>query len=347
MADKKEKKEFKAGLYSVVSGIIIAVILVALTIFAFTTRYTAFSPDKVAQSYTDGIVQTGDGYNAYKTTLVSKNPKIKYGDFIRRAYMVCYVNDGEDVKQADFVGTGNDKEQESIDKVYSAMYDYYVELMGTYGWDDYDSMFSKYFEKLVQVRHEVYGDDYMDTEFMFGALEANVQTYSESLTGTDRVFASDNKTVLVEETEGAYQKMFGEEQEVEAEALVEGKKKTVTETKKVYKLTTTVTETKEYSDKEVEEYVKAYKERITPVSEMGKAKVEQFGLKDDAADEMTSAFEGLNHADEITGVAEVTCEVKDQKDNVVATQTVFVVQIGNSWYVDNTSTQTTALYLAK
>ncbi|MCD7796454.1 MAG: hypothetical protein LUG95_02200 [Clostridiales bacterium] len=102
------KKEFKAGLYAVIVAVVVAVVLVVLTIFAFTTRYTAFNPEKVAQAYVDTIVQSGDGYNAYKNTLVSKNQK--YSNFITNAYMLPYINDGDDVEQADFVGTGSDEE---------------------------------------------------------------------------------------------------------------------------------------------------------------------------------------------------------------------------------------------
>ena len=68
MAETKEKKGFNAALYAVVAGIVVAVALVLITIFAFTTRYTGFSNEKVAQAYVDTIVQTGDGYNAYKNT---------------------------------------------------------------------------------------------------------------------------------------------------------------------------------------------------------------------------------------------------------------------------------------
>ena len=90
MADKTEtKKAFKPGLYAVIAGVVVAVVLVVITIFAFTSRYTAFSPEKVAQAYTDTIVQTGDGYNAYKNTLVSKNAK--FGNFIIDAYMKPYI----------------------------------------------------------------------------------------------------------------------------------------------------------------------------------------------------------------------------------------------------------------
>ncbi|MBR3149984.1 MAG: hypothetical protein IKF64_07430 [Eubacterium sp.] len=329
MADKKEKKGFRPGAYAVLAGIIMAVVLVVLTIFAYTTRYTAFSPEKVAQSYTDGIVQTGDGYNAYKTTLVSKNGGLKYGDFIRNAYMSAYVNDGDDVKQADFVGTGSDEEQKAIDTVYSTMYNYYVELLSTYGWDDYDSMFTHYFEKLVQVRHEVYGDDYMDTEFMFGALESNVQSYADFLTGTDEVLAADNKTVLSEATKGVYQEALGED----------------------YKITAEATECKELSADETKAYVEEYKARITPIAEGGENRAAMLGVTDtednDAKTAMVEAFAGLNHADEIQSVAEVTVSVKDESGAVDVTQTVYVVKIGKSWYVDNTNTPTNALYLAR
>ena len=327
MANKE--KGFNAGAYAVIVGIIMAVVLVALTIFAYTTRYTAFSPEKVAQSYTDGIVQTGDGYNSYKTTLVSKNGKMKYGDFIRRAYMSPYVNDGDDVKQADFVGTGSDAEQKAIDTVYSTMYDYYVELLNTYGWDDYDNMFNMYFAKLAEVRHNIYGDDYMDTEYMFGALESNVQTYADYLTGADEVLAADNKTVIKEATTGVYEEMFGKD----------------------YKITAEVAECKELSADETKAYVEAYKTRITPVAESGAAKADALGVTDTedntAKTDMTEAIAGLNHADEIESVAEVTVNVKDASGKVNVNQKVNVVKIGRSWYVDNTNIDTSSLYLAK
>ncbi len=320
----KENKGFRAGAYAVISGVIIGVILVALTIFAYTTRYTALSPEKVAQAYTDSIVQTGDGYNAYKTTLVSKNGKLKYGDFIRQAYMVAYVNDGEDVKQADFVGSGNEKEQAAIDKVYNTMYNYYLDLLATYGWDNYDDMFTHYFEKLVQVRHEVYGDDYMDTEFMFGALESNVQTYADSLTGAEEVLAADNKTVLHEATEGAYQKMLGED----------------------YKITCTVKECTEMNAEETKAYVEAYRGRIAPIAESGANRATTLGVEDaEEKEAMANAFAKLNHADEIQSVAKVDVEVKDESGTVNLVQSVYVVKIGKSWYVDNTNTDTHALYL--
>ena len=339
----KEKKGFNAGVYAVVASIVLAVVLVALTIFSVATKYTAFSPEKIAQAYVDGIVQTGDGYNAYKTTLVSKNQK--YGNFIIDAYMAPHVN--EEAEQAKFVGTGSKEEQEAIDKVYATMYDYYVELIKTDGWDNYDAVFSKYFAKLAEVRKAVYGDDFMNTEYMFGALEANVQTYANSLTGTKRVFASDNKTILTEENTGAYQVMFGEMQEVEVDALVDGKKQTVTEKQPVYKLTVEVTECKELSADEAKAYVEEYSAIIKPVAESGAAKADSFGLKDDKKSLMTDAFAKLDCTEDIDSVAEVSSVVKEQNGNIVAAQKLYVVKIGKSWYVDNTNIDTTGLYLSQ
>ncbi len=321
------KKEFKAGLYAVISGVIVAVVLVLLTIFAFTTRYTAFNPEKVAQTYVDTIVQSGDGYNAYKNTLVSKNQK--YGDFIINAYMLPYVNDGDDVKQSDFVGSGTEEETKAIDKVYETMYDYYIELIDTYGYDDYDSIFSKYFEKLSQVRKEVYGDDYMDTDYMFGAFESNVSTYGNSLTGTEETLAADEKTILQEASKGIYQEMYGDD----------------------YKLTAVVKECTALSDDEVKAYVNEYKERITPVAQSGKAKADKFSLADNDDNtpnsDMVSAFEKLDCSNDITAVDKCVVEVTLADGTKVASQELYVVQIGNSWYIDNTNADTSALYLAK
>lgn len=357
-----EKKKFRAGLYAVIVGVCMAVILSLLTIYAFVTRYTAYSPEKVAVSFVDTIVQTGDGYNAYKNTLVSQNKKIKYGDFIRRAYMVCFVNEkdanGKDIPQADFVGTGSEAEQKAIDEVYNTMYEYYVELLDTCGWDDYDSFFMNYFTKLREVRKSVYGDDYMDFEYMFGALEANVASYGEYLTGVERKIASDNKTILREETVGKYQEMFGEEKEVEAENVVDGKKQTVTEKQLKYKLTTQFISAASLEPDEVKAYAEGYRNRIKAIAESGEAKADEYGIKDikegkkenNAKSNMISAYEKLDCADDITDVRKVSLEIyagEGDATKLVATQEVYVVAIDGVWYVDNTNLDTSALYLAK
>lgn len=60
---------------------------------------------------------------------------------------------------------------------------------------------------------------------------------------------------------------------------------------------------------------------------------------------MKSAFENLNVADSIEAVDECTVEVTNQNGDVVANTKVYVVRIGNSWYVDNSNTDTAPLYI--
>ncbi|MBR6393177.1 MAG: hypothetical protein IKS12_07800 [Eubacterium sp.] len=327
------EKKFRAGLYAVISGILIAAVLTGLTLFAYTTRYTAFKPEKVAQFYVDTVIQTGDGYNAYKNTVLAQNKKLKYGDFIRRTDMVVFLNDGDDVKKADFVGTGSAEEQKAIDEVYNRMYEYYCTLVNEVGWDDYETFFMSYFTKLKEVRHEVYGDDYLDYEYMFGALEANVATYGESLTGAEEMLAADGKTVLREAFEGKYQKTFGKD----------------------YKFITEVKSCEELGADEVKTYVEGFKERIKPTATCGEAKADIFKLVDETEgkkkktpkSDMIDAYSKLDCSDSISGVAKVECEVHLEDGKLVAIQELYVVKIGKSWYVDNTNLDTTGLYLAE
>lgn len=326
MAETKEKKGFNAALYAVIAGVVVAVALVLITIFAFTTRYTGFSADKVAQAYVDTIVQTGDGYNAYKNTLVSKNQK--FGNFVSNAYMLPYIN--EDAEKASFVGTGTDEEIAKTDEVYDTMYDYYVELLQKYGLDDIDAVFNDYFAKLSEVRKEVFGDEYMDTDFMFSVFESNVSNYGKSLTGTEEELGADDKTVIQKATTGKYQEMFGKD----------------------YKFTATVKNSTQLNDSEKDAYVKEYKERIAPVAASGEAKADKFGLKDTdkkhtQKSDMVSAFEKLDCSDDISAVTKCDVDVTLADGTVVATQQVYVVKIGNTWYVDNTNVDTSGLYLAK
>ena len=323
------KKEFKTGTYAIIVGIVLAVVLAALTVFAFTTRYTGFSGEKVAQQYVDTIIQTGDGYNAYKNTIVAQNPKNKYGDFIRKGYMTPYVNDkdenGEPIKQADFVGTGTEEEQEKIDEVYNTMFAYYQTLLDQYGWDDYDAVYTHYFEMLVEVRKEVYGDEYMDMEYMFGALEANVAAYGESLTGVEEQIAQDGKTVLREAAKGQYQEKFGDD----------------------YRLTTKVTEFTEYSDNDTQLYLETFRNRLTPFIEEATARAEAYEMDEEATKNMVDVFEKLDCSDKIEKAAKATVEVTLDDGTIVAVQDVYVVKIGNCWFVDNTNNSTANLYLFK
>ena len=281
------KKEFKAGLYGVAAAVLVAVVLVGLTVFAFTSRYNAFSPEKVAQSYADTIVQTGDGYNALKVSLVSKEQK--FGNFVTNAYMTPYINDGKDVKQNEIIIV----------------------------------VISIFFAKLKEVRAAVLQDDYMDTDFMFSVFESNVQTYADKLTGTKEKLAADKKTVIQKASTGIYQELYGKD----------------------YKLTTAVTDTKELPADEVEAYATGYKNRVVPIAQNNEALANT--LDDEKSSAMKEAFDNLNVADSIEAVDECTVEVTNQNGDVVANTKVYVVKIGNSWYVDNSNTDTASLYLVK
>ncbi len=317
--DIQEKKSgFKPGVYAGFAILFVAAFLVIATVFAVKTHYTGFDSEKTAKTYVDTIVQNADGYNAYKQTLVSKNQK--YGNFVINAYMKPYVNDGEDVEQREFADT--EEEASVMDPLYDTMYEYYKELVKTYGWDDYDSIFSNYFAKLAEQRKALYGDDYMDTEFMFGVFEANVAAYGKEVAGADEKYGDDGKTVVQEAIMGTYQTMYGED----------------------YTFTATVTATEDIDD--VEGYKAEYKARVAEIAGSGEAKADACGLDEEGKDAMVEAFANLDCGDDISAVQKCTVEVTLADGTVLTSVEVYVVQIGKSWYVDNTNVDTSSLYFA-
>lgn len=216
-----KEKTFNLKIYGAIAFFAVAAALALMVVFTFKSKYTAFHPEEVAKNYADTIVQTGDGYNAYKNALVSKSSK--YGDFIRKYYMYPVIYRETNYKPGDetdelkgfndesYMSDKSKNDDGSLQgKVISQMYDYYVELAGE-GWDNYDEIFTKYFEELVRVRKEVFGDDYMTDEIMFTALESNVKTFGETLTGTEDEFDKNTKKQISFKSIGAYQKAYGED----------------------------------------------------------------------------------------------------------------------------------------
>lgn len=217
----KKEKVFPVKLYALVAFLLVAALLAAIVTVTFQTKYTGYHPDEVARVYADTVVQTGNGYNAYKNALPSVNSK--YGDFIREQYMypVIFRESGykpgdktDDLKgfnDKSYMGEKSKTDDGSLQgQVIDAMYPYFTELIAN-GWDDYDSIFTKYFAKLTEVRKEVFGDDYMTDEIMFTALEGNVETYGKSLTGTKDVFDENSGEQLEFKSVGAYQTAYGED----------------------------------------------------------------------------------------------------------------------------------------
>ena len=301
------KKGFNLKIYTAVTFFVIAGLLATITVATYKSRYNGFSPEKTTIAFVQSIVETGDGYNAYKNTIVSKN--YKYGDFIREYYMypVIYAEcDYEIGGETDNLKGFNDESymgEKTLNddgslsgQVIDTMYDYYADLMKKYkGWDNYDGIFTDYFKELCKVREEVFGDKYMTDEIMFTALESNVRTYGESLTGTEDEFDTNTGIQTSFKTTGAYQKAFGED----------------------YKFTYEVIKTEDVED------ISFYNDKGSLI-----------------ADDLDAYKIGIN---DITEAKAVTIDVKVNGETI-ATQNVNVVKIKSTWYVDNTTIDTSALY---
>ncbi len=303
MANKE--KTFNYKVYAVAVFAVILALLVLITTFTFKAKYIGFHPEEVARNYVDTIVQSGDGYNAYKNALPSVN--YKYGDYIRVYYMypVIYRDaegytvggdlDGlKGYNDDEFKGEKTLNDDGSLNgKLIDEMYPIYVELLSD-GWDNYDKIYTEYFKALVEKREAIFGDKYMSDEVMFTALEANVASYGDSLTGTEEIYDENSGVQLSEKSIGKYQTVYGED----------------------YKFTTRIVGEKEVALDEV------------------KANIDQDMLKtygitlDDITDARSYTVSSTTEDDETRAVAE----------------DVVVVKIKDFWYVDNTSIDTSYLY---
>ncbi|MBO5433661.1 MAG: hypothetical protein J6A43_06350 [Clostridia bacterium] len=301
----KDKKSLNTKLYAITVFFLVGALLATITVSTYKSRYTGFSPEKTAVAFVQSIVDTGDGYNSYKNTIMSKN--YKYGDYIREYYMYpviyreCDYTPGDD--RASLKGfndesymsdkTKNDNGVLS-GKVIDTMYSYYEEFIADlHGWDNYDEFFTRYFDELCKVRKTTFGDDYMTDEIMFTALEANVLTYGKSLTGTEDVFDSNTGLQTSVKSIGAYEKAFGENCKITYEAI----------------------DTKDIED------LDSYK------TSMNSSALETYKIS----------------VDDIKAAKEITVEVNVNGESV-AKQKVSVVLIKSTWYVDNTSLDTKLLY---
>lgn len=301
------KKGFNLKIYAAITFFVIAGLLATITVTTYTNRYNGFSPEKTAVAFVQSIVETGDGYNAYKNTLVSKN--YKYGDFIREYYIYpaiyaeCDYKPGDDRDSLKGFNDDSYKGEKTLNddgtlsgQVIATMYDYYVTLIEKYkGWDNYDAVFTDYMKELSKVREEVFGDKYMTDEIFFTALESNVRTYGESLTGTEDEFDANTGIQTSIKQIGAYEKAFGEDYKFTYEV----------------KDTVILSTTNAPWDK-INEHADMLETYKTDISEMN-------------------------------DLYSVIIEVK-ANGKTIATQEVRVVKINSTWYVDNTTVDTTALY---
>lgn len=301
----KVKKELNTKLYAVIVFFVVAALLAGITTVTFRTKYNGFNPEKVAVAYVESIVNRGDGYNAYKNSIISKN--YKYGDYIREYYMypVIYAESG--YKPGDDISALKGYNDESFmsdktknddgtlsGKLINKMYPYLVKILEYHkGWDDYDQIFTKYFKKLAEEREKIYGDKYMTDEIMFTALEANVATYGEEMTGTDEVIDENTGVRTSEKKIGLYEEKFGED----------------------YKITYEVAKTNEYGN--LDGYKKSLDAEILKTYKIS--------------------------LDDITDAVAVTVDIKINGEKIESVS-VNVVKIGSTWYVETMNTRTENLY---
>jgi hypothetical protein len=298
-----KEKSFNKKLYAIIVFFAVLAALIVMVAFTFKSKYIAFYPENVAKAYVETIVQTGDGYNAYKYSLVSKN--MKYGDFIRENYMypVIYRDAQGYTKGGDLDGLKGYNDESYMGEitknddgskqgvVIDTMYEYYEMLMAE-GWDDYDNVFTLYFEKLVEVRKSVFNDDYMTDEIMFTVLEANVRTYGQELAGAEEKRDENTGDILQKEIRGKYKNSYGDNYVMEIKMNHE-------------------------RDVSLEDYKK-----------------------------MSNAEALKTYGVSVDDISQVKCYeylvIINEKQS--AKVSVYVVKVGDSWYVDNTLTDTGDLY---
>ncbi len=301
----KVKNEFNTKIYAVVAFLLVLAFLVGVCSITFKNKYNGFDPEKIAIAYTETIVNRGDGYNAYKNTLVSKN--YKYGDYIREYYMypLIYAEsnyqagmDTDSLKglnSENYMGEKTKNDNGALaGEVIDRMYPFYVQLITELkGWDSYNTFFTRYFAKLLEVREEVFGDKYMTDEIMFTVLEANVSSYGDELVGTEDVIDENSNVQLSEKTLGTYETKYGEN----------------------CVFTYSVTGTKDIALDEYKEH----------------------------ADEATFKTYKIE-LDDIKEVKAITLEITAEDQVVIPEQKILVVKADGQWYVDNTNTDTAKLY---
>lgn len=207
MAKKKKLSEIKIIL---VSLFLVLVIVASIFVISQKSKSQSLTPEEVALTFTETITNRGDGYTAYKYTLIGKN--YKYEDYVRENFMYpiiygeSHYQSGMDthnlkgLNDKSYMGEKTKNDDGTLtQKLSDRMFPYYMQLMTELnGWDKYNTFYIKYFAKLLNVREDIYGDKYMTEEIMFTVLESNVKTYGDKLAGTE------------DATFGLYEKKYGE-----------------------------------------------------------------------------------------------------------------------------------------
>jgi len=302
----KESKKFNYGLYAVATFVAVTAVLVIITAFTFKAKYMAFYPDRVAVNYTDSIMQNGDGYNAYKYTLASKSAK--YGDFIRQQYMypLIYPN----YTPGDEVTDEMKKNGLSADERKS---DVTLKDDGTLSGKLADTMYPVYAGLMQNGGWDDYDTVYKT--YFAKLIEARKEIFGDEYMSDEVMFTALEANVKVYGNS-----LTGTEQELapDEKTVIQEKTTGLYQTKfgEDYKITSTVANSKAVED------LDAYKAALDA------AKLETYGI---TADDISAAEQ-----------VEVQCALED--GTVIVNQTVYTVKIGSTWYVDNLTTNTSAVY---
>ncbi len=302
---EKKEKGFNLKLYATAAFFAVLAALVLITVFTFKAKYTAYHPEEVARNYVDTIAQTGDGYNAYKNALISKSQK--YGDFIRAYYMNPVIY--------------RDTAYKPGDDIKKCGYKGYNEesYMGEKSKNDDGSLQGQVIDTMYDYYVELAANGWDDYDTIFTSYFAKLTEVRKAVFGDDYMTDEIMFTVLEGNVMKYGQSLTGTEDEFD--------KNTGNQT----------------SFKSIGAYQTAYGEDYKFTTAVKAEKEMDLAAYKSALSAETLATYGVQAAD-IGAVKCYTVTVSTEDGKAVAEADVVVAQIKNSWYVENTATDTSSLY---
>lgn len=302
---EKKEKGFNLKLYATAAFFAVLAALVLITVFTFKAKYTAYHPEEVARNYADTIAQTGDGYNAYKNALISKSQK--YGDFIRAYYMNPVIY--------------RDTAYKPGDDIKKCGYKGYNEesYMGEKSKNDDGSLQGQVIDTMYDYYVELAANGWDDYDTIFTSYFAKLTEVRKAVFGDDYMTDEIMFTVLEGNVMKYGQSLTGTEDEFD--------KNTGNQT----------------SFKSIGAYQTAYGEDYKFTTAVKAEKEMDLAAYKAALSAETLATYGVQ-AENIGAVKCYTVTVSTEDGKAVAEADVVVAQIKNSWYVDNTATDTSSLY---
>lgn len=302
---EKKEKGFNLKLYATAAFFAVLAALVLITVFTFKAKYTAYHPEEVARNYVDTIAQTGDGYNAYKNALISKSQK--YGDFIRAYYMNPVIY--------------RDTAYKPGDDIKKCGYKGYNEesYMGEKSKNDDGSLQGQVIDTMYDYYVELAANGWDDYDTIFTSYFAKLSEVRKAVFGDDYMTDEIMFTVLEGNVMKYGQSLTGTEDEFD--------KNTGNQT----------------SFKSIGAYQTAYGEDYKFTTAVKAEKEMDLAAYKSALSAETLATYGVQAAD-IGAVKCYTVTVSTEDGKAVTEADVVVAQIKNSWYVDNTATDTSSLY---